>query len=91
MDNGVPTFRSQVTSISQAKEKITSTSSTYRNDDLPLLISISEKPITQAEGEQRAFSTEQALHQALLHAARPGTHPYVLLQVMSSYFFDCSA
>ncbi len=30
------------------------------------------------------------LHQALLHAASPGTHPYALLQVMAPYISDCS-
>ncbi len=32
----------------------------------------------------------RVLHQALLHAASPGTHPYDLLQVMASYLSDCS-
>jgi hypothetical protein len=66
------------------------TSSSSSNDVLPLLISILEKPTTQAEGAQRAFSTVRVLQQSLLHAASPGTHPYDLLQVMASYIFDCS-
>jgi hypothetical protein len=91
MAKGVPTARSQsYKATHKAKEKIISTSSTSSNDALPLLISISEKPITQADGAQRAFSTVRVLHQSLLHAASPGTHPYDLLQVMASYIFDCS-
>jgi hypothetical protein len=91
MAKGVPTARSKrYRATHKAKEKIISTSSTSSNDVLPLLISILEKPITQAEGAQRAISTVQVLHQALLHATSPGTHPYALLQVMASYIFDWS-
>ena len=91
MAKGVPTARSQrYKATHKAKAKIISTSPPSSNDVLPLLISISEKPITQADGAQRAFSTVRVLHQSLLHAASPGTHPYDLLQVMASYIFDCS-
>jgi hypothetical protein len=91
MAKGVPTARSQrFKATHKAKEKIISTSSTSSNDVLPLLISISEKPINQAEGAHRAFSTVRVLHQSLFHAASSGTHPYDLLQVMASYIFDCS-
>jgi hypothetical protein len=91
MAKGVPTARSQhYKATHKTKEKIISTSPPSSNDVLPLLISISEKPITHAEGAQRAFSTVRVLHQSLLHAASPGTHPYDLLQVMASYIFDCS-
>jgi hypothetical protein len=91
MAKGVPTGRSQrYKATHKAKEKIISTSSTSNNDVLPLLISTSEIPITQAEGVHRAFSTVRVLHQSLLHAASPGTHSYDLLQVMASYIFDCS-
>jgi hypothetical protein len=91
MAKGVPKARSQrYKATHKAKEKIISTSSTSSYDVLPLLISISEKPITQAEGAQRAFSTVRVLHQSLLHATSPVTHPNDLLQVMASYMFDCS-
>jgi hypothetical protein len=57
MAKGVPTARSQrYKATHKAKEKIISTSSTSCNDGLPLLISISEKPITQAEGAQRVLN-----------------------------------
>ncbi len=56
MAKGGPTARSQrCKATHKAKEKIISTSPPSSNDVLPLLISISEKPITQAEGAQRAF------------------------------------
>ena len=91
MANGVPTARSQrYKATHKAKESTISSPPTSSNDALPLLISISEKPITQADGEQRAFSTVRVLHQSLLHATSPGTHPYDLLQVMASYIFYCS-
>ena len=91
MAKGVPTARSQrYKATHKAKESIISIPPTSSNDVLPLLISISEKPITQADGAQRAFSTVRVLHQSLLHAASPGTHPYDLLQVMASYILYCS-
>ena len=91
MAKGVPTARSQrYKATHNAKDKIISTPFKSSNDALPLLTSISEKPTTQAAGAQLVFSTVQVLHQALLHAASPGTHPYALLQVMASYTFDCS-
>ena len=91
MAKGVPTARSQrYKATHNAKDKIISTPFKSSNDALPLLTSISEKPTTQAAGAQLAFSTVQVLHQALLHAASPGTHPYALLQVMAPYISDCS-
>jgi hypothetical protein len=91
MAKGVPTARSQhYKATHNAKDKIISTPFKSSNDALPLLTSISEKPTTQAAGAQLVFSTVQVLHQALLHAASPGTHPYALLQVMAPYISDCS-
>ncbi len=91
MAKGVPTARSQRYKATHiAKDKIISTPFKSSKDALPLLTSISEKPITQAAGAQLAFSTIQVLHQVLLHAASPGTHPYALLQVMAPYISDCS-
>ena len=91
MAKGVPTARSQrYKATHNAKDTIISTPFKSSNDALPLLTSISEKPTTQAAGAQLAFSTVQVLHQALLHAASPGTHPYALLQVMAPYISDCS-
>ena len=90
MAKGVPTACSQrYKATRKAKESIISIPPTSKNDALPLLFSISEKPITQADGAQRAFSTVRVLRQSLLHAASPGTHPYDLLQVMAPYIFDC--
>jgi hypothetical protein len=40
--------------------------------------------------DARAERNEPMVHQSLLHAASPGTHPYDLLQVMASHIFDCS-
>jgi hypothetical protein len=91
MAKGVPTARSQrYRATHKAKETIISIPPPSSNDALQLLFSISEKPITQADGAQHAFSRVQVPHQSLLHAASPGTHPYDLLQVMASYIFDCS-
>jgi hypothetical protein len=91
MAKGVPTARSQrYKATLKAKEKIPSTPSNSSNDVLPLLHSIPEKPISQDDGAQRAFSTVRVLHQALLHATSPGTHHYDLLQVMALYISDCS-
>jgi hypothetical protein len=91
MAKGVPTACSQrYKATRKAKESIISIPPTSKNDALPLLFSISEKPVTQADGAQRAFSTVRVPHQSLLHAASPGTHRYDLLQVMASYIFDCS-
>ena len=91
MAKGVPTARSQrYKATHNAKDKIISTPFKSSNDALPLLTSISEKPTTQAAGAQLVFSTVQVLHQALIHAASPGTHPYALLQVMAPYISDCS-
>ena len=91
MAKGVPTARSQrYKATHKAKELMTSVPPTSSNDALPLLISISEKPFTQADGVLRAFSTVRVLHQSLLHAASPGPHPYDLLQVMASYNIYCS-
>jgi hypothetical protein len=91
MAKGVPTAhfqRYKATHNLKAKDKINSTPFNSSDDARPLLISISEKPTTQAEGARRAFSTVKVLHQALLHAASPGTHPYDLLQVMAPYISD---
>jgi hypothetical protein len=91
MAKGVPTARSQrYKATHKAKESIISIPPTSSNDALQLLFSISEKSITQADGVQRAFSTVRVLHQCLLHAAIPSTHPCDLLQVVDSYIFDCS-
>ena len=88
MAKGVPTARSQrYKATHKAKESIISIPPTSSNE----VISILEKPITQSDGAQCAFSTVRVLDQSLLHAASPGTHPYDLLQViMASYIFDCS-
>ncbi len=87
----MPTARSQrYKATHKAKESKISIPLTSSNDALPLLISITEKPFTQADGAHRVFSTIRVLHQSLLHAASPGTHPHDSLQVMASYIFDCS-
>jgi hypothetical protein len=91
MAKGVPTARSQrYKATHKAKESINSIPPTSSNDAFQLLISFTEKPITQADGAQCAFSTVQVLHQSLHHAASPETHPYDLLQVMASCIIDCS-
>jgi len=94
---GMPTARSQRYKANQTinektnsiliKDKVHSTPSTSGSDVFPLPIIT---PFTQAEGAQRAFATVRVLHQSLLHAASPGTHPHDLLQVMASYLHDCS-
>ncbi len=48
------------------------------------------KSISQSEGAQRASFTVRVLHQTLLHAASPGTHPFDLRQIMAPYLYDCS-
>lgn len=85
MAKGTPTDRSRRFKANQ--EKKSSTPSNLGNDAFP---SPPLSPITQAEGAQRAFATVRVLHQSLLHAASPGTHPHDLLQVMGSYLYDCS-
>ena len=90
MTKGVPTARSQRYKATQKlQEKITTTPTTSGNDVLPSPISVPEKPTFQAEGAQRAFTTVRVLHQALLHAANPGTHIYDLLQLIGLYLTDC--
>ena len=90
MAKGVPTARSQRFKATQKlQEKITSTPTNLGNDVLPSPISVPEKPTFQAEGAQRAFTTVHMLHQALLHAANPGTHIYDLLQLLGLYLTDC--
>ena len=85
MAKGTPTDRSRRFKANQ--EKKSSTPSNLRNDAFP---SPPLSPIIQAEGALRAFATVRVLHQSLLHAASPGTHPHDLLQVMGSYLYDCS-
>ena len=90
MAKGVPTARSQRFKATQKiQDKIISTPTTYGNDAIPSPISIPDKPITQAEGAQRAFLTARMLHQALIHAAKPGTYIYDLLLLLGPYLNDC--
>jgi predicted ATP-dependent Lon-type protease len=73
----VPTARSQSYKANQKlQKKMISTPTTSGNDVLPSPLIIPAKPITQAEGAQRAFTTVRVLHQSLLHVMSPGNHIY---------------
>jgi hypothetical protein len=88
---GVPAARSQRYKANKIlQKKKLSTPPTSGNDVLPSPIVIYQKPLTEVEGALRAFATVRVLHQSLLHAASPGTHPNDLLQVMGPYLHDCS-
>jgi hypothetical protein len=88
---GVPTERSKRCKANQqlqesiksiaTKEKISSTSTISGNDVLPSPKTLPLQPMTQAEGEQRAFETARVLLLSLLNcesvcpAGRPPSRP----------------